>query len=312
MKNAQIVAQCPEEVFANVPELEISQLAPCQGPIAIREYQYTDDLRVGRFRGNTTLQVDGQSRRDWFTFLVTRDTCSRLLVNRVSPPVGKRVVAMLNGGDFSAVSGCEWEAFNVSIGHDLLARCKAFSDFEEQLFRSTCVFEVSPVLHQILIEQLNLAYKTSEDGQSLEANVADITMTLLASVCRCQAIGTTNRARIVASSLQYIRSNIAKPIEVEELAELSHCSLRTLQYAFRKTLGLSPNQYLRNYRLNVVRRAILNDPDRNGDIAAIAREYGFNHAGHFSRMYRELFGQKPSEGCNCGLHSPYRMATSFV
>lgn len=72
-------------------------------------------------------------------------------------------------------------------------------------------------------------------------------------------------------------------------------SERTLQYAFRDGLGLSPVAYLRVLRLNQV-RAMLRDPDRPpGTVTEAAMRWGFFHLGRFAGDYRRLFGETPAE-----------------
>lgn len=84
------------------------------------------------------------------------------------------------------------------------------------------------------------------------------------------------------------------PVTITELCEIAYVSRRTLQYSFETILGCSPLKFLRTMRLNQVRRA-LKKAKEDQSIADIASYWGFWHAGQFSKDYKQLFGETPSE-----------------
>lgn len=70
---------------------------------------------------------------------------------------------------------------------------------------------------------------------------------------------------------------------------------RALQKGFKTHFGLGPSTYLRKARLHRVRDELLAaSPDSVG-VERIARRWGFTHHGHFARLYREEFGESPSQ-----------------
>ena len=64
---------------------------------------------------------------------------------------------------------------------------------------------------------------------------------------------------------------------------------------FRKSLGIGPGAFIRQQRLHGVRRELLVGNPESRTVKQLAIEWGFLHMGHFSRNYRELFGETPSE-----------------
>lgn len=71
-------------------------------------------------------------------------------------------------------------------------------------------------------------------------------------------------------------------------------SERTLQYAFRTYVDMSPLVYLRLCRLNHVRATLrVSDPSAT-TITEVAMRFGFVHLGRFSSDYKQLFGEMPS------------------
>lgn len=71
-------------------------------------------------------------------------------------------------------------------------------------------------------------------------------------------------------------------------------SERTLQYAFRRYVDMSPYAYLRICRFNQVRSYLrISDPQLT-TVTKIAMKFGFLHLGRFSADYKKLFGEAPS------------------
>lgn len=74
-----------------------------------------------------------------------------------------------------------------------------------------------------------------------------------------------------------------------------HVTRRTLQNCFHEVMGISPAAYLREVRLNAVRRALQSPLEAQHTITEIAARWGFWHMGHFGREYKTLFGETPSQ-----------------
>lgn len=82
---------------------------------------------------------------------------------------------------------------------------------------------------------------------------------------------------------------------IADLCRILKVSRRSLQYAFEELTGMGAVQFLRNVRLNAVRREILGGAGRAQEpIAAIAARWGFWHPPRFAAYYRALFGELPS------------------
>ncbi len=71
-------------------------------------------------------------------------------------------------------------------------------------------------------------------------------------------------------------------------------SERTLQYAFRTYVGMSPLAYLRLCRLNRVRVVLRACDPRSATVTQIAARFGFLHMGRFALDYRRVFEESPS------------------
>jgi AraC family ethanolamine operon transcriptional activator len=75
-------------------------------------------------------------------------------------------------------------------------------------------------------------------------------------------------------------------------------SRRTLQYSFQDQVGMTPVAYLRVARLNQARLDLSLPTRADITVTDVAMRWGFVHLGYFSRAYRDLFGETPSETLN--------------
>ncbi len=82
---------------------------------------------------------------------------------------------------------------------------------------------------------------------------------------------------------------------VVEICQALRVSERTLQYAFREYVGLSPLAYLRRCRLNRVRAALAAADPHSTTITQVAMRFGFLHLGRFAGDFKRMFGVTPSE-----------------
>lgn len=94
---------------------------------------------------------------------------------------------------------------------------------------------------------------------------------------------------------QYIHSHWSDPgLSPREIAAAANVSVRYLHYLFESEPH-SVAGYVRHLRLDAARRALL-DPWHGGDsIAVIAHGCGFGDVSGFSRLFRETYGESPSQ-----------------
>jgi AraC-like DNA-binding protein len=108
---------------------------------------------------------------------------------------------------------------------------------------------------------------------------------------RLRAIATLgDQSHRTARAIAWIKANYAKPLRVEELAQIAGMGLSTLHHHFRALTAMSPLQYQKQLRLQAARGRML----VNGvDAASAAFEVGYESASQFNREYSRLFGQPP-------------------
>src|SRR5438876_3124657 len=108
---------------------------------------------------------------------------------------------------------------------------------------------------------------------------------------RLRAVATLgDQSHRTAKAIAWVTANYAKPLLVEELAQVASMGVSTLHHHFRMLTSMSPLQYQKHLRLQSARSLMLN----NGlDAASAAFEVGYESPTQFNREYSRFFGQPP-------------------
>ena len=108
---------------------------------------------------------------------------------------------------------------------------------------------------------------------------------------RLRAIATLgDQSHRTAKAIAWLRANYAKPLRVEELAEVARMGMSTLHHHFRALTAMSPLQYQKQLRLVAARERMLIE---GLDAASAAFEVGYESPSQFNREYKRFFGQPP-------------------
>lgn len=102
----------------------------------------------------------------------------------------------------------------------------------------------------------------------------------------------SDRMKILASAIQYIRSNLNTSIKVTDIAKSVTISPRQLERVFAEECGMSPIEYLTELRLKHARTLLMNT---ERPISAVAEEAGFEDPSYFARVYKKRFNLSPSQ-----------------
>jgi AraC-like DNA-binding protein len=100
---------------------------------------------------------------------------------------------------------------------------------------------------------------------------------------------------IVRIAEAHALSHVGEQLSVSDLCRVAGVSERSLEYAFREVMGLTPVAYLIRLRLHRARQGLLAGTHGSTTVTAEAVNWGFWHFGEFSRAYKDCFGELPSD-----------------
>ena len=91
---------------------------------------------------------------------------------------------------------------------------------------------------------------------------------------------------------RYIRAHYQEPITVESVADHVGVSRKYLFVIFKNILGISPRDYIINYRIEKAKEFLLNE---DLSIGSVAYSVGYDDPFNFSKIFKIKTGQSPSE-----------------
>jgi AraC-like DNA-binding protein len=101
--------------------------------------------------------------------------------------------------------------------------------------------------------------------------------------------------RTIRRAEQLIVDHAREALTVEDIAEAVGLSVRTLQEGFRRHLDTTPTARLREARLVGVRADLAAADPASATVSQLAADWGFWHLGRFAGLYRERWGESPSD-----------------
>jgi AraC-like DNA-binding protein len=159
--------------------------------------------------------------------------------------------------------------------------------------RGMAVGTTSPELLDACTRLLDLLDKPQDIGYLGNLIGREIVYRLLRSPQggHLRAIATLGeQSQRTAKAVSWLRMNYAKPLRIEDLAEMAQMGVSTLHHHFRSLTAMSPIQYQKHLRLHVARERMFND---GLDAASAAFAVGYESASQFNREYSRFFGQPP-------------------
>ena len=100
-----------------------------------------------------------------------------------------------------------------------------------------------------------------------------------------------NKYGHVDKALQFIHSNYMHDITVEKIAQHLNLDRTYFSVIFKNKTGLSPKQYLLNYRMSIAATLITK---KHIAISVVANSVGYSDLYTFSKMFKRHFGVSPS------------------
>ncbi|RBP33294.1 helix-turn-helix protein [Marinobacter pelagius] len=157
---------------------------------------------------------------------------------------------------------------------------------------------VSSSMVRCLIDPFLLQARFFLDSEQAETRTRQLLARLVelettGQVLGGQALPTLDRR--VKRAIDWIRRESDWQFDLHSLASHAGASERNLYYLMKRETGVTPYRFYQHCRLIRVRRRLVDCQCEVPHISHYAADEGFSHLGRFAALYREHFGELPSE-----------------
>ena len=97
--------------------------------------------------------------------------------------------------------------------------------------------------------------------------------------------------KYVMPVVKHIETNFAANLTIEELASSVYITPQYLTKLFRRLIGITPIEYIKNTRLNKSKELLVNHPELN--IQRISHLVGYNNPSYFISVFKDTTGSTP-------------------
>ncbi len=151
---------------------------------------------------------------------------------------------------------------------------------------------------EYLTKSLNDMIVAARDENTSELMLTGYLFLFLAHLLQNQKSRSTmtdkafNTDRYVSKAIEYIEKNFAGPLTVEALAKTLKIDRSYLSTLFSRHLGVSPRQFIIDYRMDKACALLQNEQLSVGDVA---RSVGYEDPLQFSKTFRKTKGDSPRQ-----------------
>jgi AraC family ethanolamine operon transcriptional activator len=252
---------------------------------------------IGLHKMNRTILQEGAGIKGYTTFLITGNM-EQDFSWRKNCLGGDRIGILKSGMEHSCITLPNFIGMPVSISDDYLVEISnvlGYPNFIKHINKSEVILidkNKAKQIHRIIIflcnsnnfdKSLLLFHLPRLIISSIEAGLKEDTI-----------VNSTSRSIIFKRAQDYIFENIEHSINILDLCKEIGVSERNLRYVFKENIGISPCKFVRNVKLNKVRK-LLKSSDQKQMVNSLANQLGFWHAGQFAKDYKNIFGELPSE-----------------
>lgn len=266
-----------------------------------------DDFSIFRNRWERKIHYQGTTPRGTLAIAITlhQNGEARWLGEKVTED---NIFIQRPDREADYMSGSLWDSIVITIPTALLAR--HFSELNQP-----DPDEILPHLHGVLpsnAEQVStirnavrayldaIQFATGEKELTPIAEMTDFIVELIArQLIDSRKPSSFHRTHyhhthLIRQAETYCIDHVEQPLRIGQLCRDLHVSERTLLHVFRRHFDLSPLEYLKAWKLNMVYKILRRSEPGKVLIKQVAYDHGFFHLGQFSRAYQRLFGALPS------------------
>jgi AraC family ethanolamine operon transcriptional activator len=218
------------------------------------------------------------------------------------------IILQRAGVEANYISASRWDSFVVAVPEaELMRQIANFTQKDpEDTLRRLEIIQLAPQhaaqIRHYATDYLRAAKHSLANSQSTAklSEMGEVMLKLLAQMIAHsltqpeKRFGVAQRQELIRKIEKFDDEHSALPLQIAPLQGLTGLSSRTLQRVFNDQTGMSPLHYIKYRRLNNVRRTLHQSSQDSILVKQVAFDFGFRHLGQFSRDYKQLFGESPS------------------
>ncbi len=239
-----------------------------------------------------TEEVRAQSvRRDYYLIYLVSG-----VVNVIKPSVGRRLAP----GDMIVFAPESEFHYTKPLGIDMEYYWIHFSGYAAGDFLSSCKIQTDKILSvgasEGVCEKFRKIFETFLNKDSLfplkSANRLESLLLKLSSRISNNEQSSQKSLDCVGKALSHIHSHVSQDISVEQLANQAHLSPGHFRAVFKRTAGMSPQDYITLTRLT---RACELLRETKLSVSDVGRQSGYPDCQYFSRIFKKRYAIPPGE-----------------
>lgn len=288
-------------------DLEIKKLDRGSEFLGITEQVISKDFLIIKCDFSSVLEQQGAPPKGMRTFWVPVDD-DQNFISRKQNIYGSRIGFFPLGAELDGISKPGFRVYVISVPESTLIRLAAKFQMDWAIVNRDSSKEYMVLdpgeLNKIrhVIAQIFGLKKASYLTNNTDSKFAKLSNELIEHlVLTCIKIpdlnfsDPSNRLRVFNKVTEFVYGNPYRELQSADLCDYASTSERTLQYVMKHYTGLTPNQFVKSHKLNLIQKKLLkSDPD-SLKINQLASSYGFWHASQFAIDYKQLFGELPSD-----------------
>ncbi|QGQ44623.1 AraC family transcriptional regulator [Metabacillus sediminilitoris] len=102
----------------------------------------------------------------------------------------------------------------------------------------------------------------------------------------------TAAKRVVEETVKYVQEHYKEEVKMEAIANALHFHPDYITRCMQKIIGITPNMYLNQYRVNQAKRLLATTDEK---VASISKEVGILDSTYFSKLFKRIEGISPLE-----------------
>lgn len=169
------------------------------------------------------------------------------------------------------------------LQHEIFDRCDEFLPVGENIVKDSVLYtKLIDIFHSCMNEE------EFEYEQALEQGIKE----LFENYCNIEDQNSSHDEKLIVKNMQnYILENLEYSLSIDEIAKELGYNKSYLIRVFKKQIGLTPQSFIRNQRVNKAKSLIINSQVTN--FSQLAQNVGFFDQSHLNRSFKKVYGKNP-------------------